>query len=925
MTEPLRNADMAPVFDALPGNYALLAPGADFSILAVSDLLLQMLRAARPAVLHQPVHALFAAGDGETAAESMRSLRQSLDKVQQTRQAEFIPALPIALPGAGSPGKTPCWDLCVKPVIDAGGALTGILLHAENVSRLRMVEQEKKANDALHRQILDSARDFAIVGTDLDGRITCWNEGARRVLGWSEQDMLGNTLDRFFTPEDLAQGRPATEMRLALENGHASDERWHVRRDGDRFWASGQLTPLKDDAGQVSGFVKMLRDQTERQLTTRALAESRHWIDSALDTGLIGFFEWDVVESRVFGDERFHVMYGMSPEQAQQGVSLSDVAARVHPDDRQALFRCLDKALEARADYTREFRVTCPNGDERWVLARARCYLRDGDKPLRYTGAAIDISASKLAEAQVRKLNARLAALVRERTSALRMREAQMRTIFETSHQFQSLLSPDGILLDTNPVSLAAIAASLPDVVGQPFCDTPWFAGSAEARDVIRASVASAAGGQAVRRELTVDMPDGRRSFDFAMRPIPGKDNTVIGIIAEATDTTGRRRTEEQLRQSQKMEAIGQLTGGIAHDFNNLLAGIIGSLDLMRHKFSAGQTQDHARYIAMATASAQRAATLTQRLLAFSRRQTLDLVAVDVNALVAGMADLLNRTLSRNIDLTFRLEPALWPAYTDANQLENALLNLALNARDAMTDGGKLVITTRNVMLDESYASTRPELEPGAYLMLSVSDTGGGMTPDVIAKAFDPFFTTKPIGQGTGLGLSMIYGYVKQSRGHVTIHSQPGEGSTITLYLPRHDADAAVAGAPLAAAALRVGRGERILVVEDEAPMRAIMVETLERLGYRTAQAGDATAALAMMGNGEAPDLLVTDMGLPGLSGRELAERARLLRPGMRVLFITGYAGPLVRAEFLDAGTDMLAKPFSLETFAAKVGAMLGT
>ncbi|SMP51514.1 PAS domain S-box protein [Noviherbaspirillum suwonense] len=917
MIEPPRKPDIAPAFDALPGPYALLAADADFAVVAVSDKLLQNMRRSRQAVLGQPVLSLFGSGDGT------RAMRNSLETVLSSRETDCIPATRLDLSGTGGHGEAQYWVFCNTPVFDQAAQLTGILLHVENVNRQLHPGAHRPAEEALNRQILDSARDFAIFGTDLDGRVTFWNEGASRVLGWSEAEMLGRESACIFTPEDVAQGLQAVEMRTALGHGQASGERWHVRRDGRRIWASGQLTQLTSAAGAPVGFVRILRDQTEQHLTAQALRESRHRLDSALDTGLVGFFEWDVVDGQVFGDERFAAMFGMAPLQARQGLTLPDLIALVHADDRQGLRRSLDTALETHADTTREFRVAAPDGSIGWVLMRARCYLQQHDKPLRYTGAAIDVSASKLAEAQVRKLNARLAALVQERTSALHMREAQMRAIFESSHQFQCLLSTDGIVLDANPVSLDAIGSRLPDVAGQPFHDTPWVARSGAARDVIRASLDQAAAGQTARRELTLELPDGKRHYDFAIRPVHGRDRTVIGIIAEATDTTGRRRAEEQLRQSQKMEAIGQLTGGIAHDFNNLLAGIIGSLDLMRHKFSAGQTQDHARYIDMATASAQRAATLTQRLLAFSRRQTLDLKAVDVNELVTGMADLLNRTLNKNIELTFRLAPDLAPAWTDANQLENALLNLAINARDAMTDGGKLTITTRNVTLDQAYASSRPELEAGAYLMLSVSDTGSGMTPDVIAKAFDPFFTTKPIGQGTGLGLSMIYGYVKQARGHVTIHSQPGLGSTITLYLPRHRSGMPDLDEQLPEAALPAGRGQRILVVEDETAMRAILVETLNGLGYRTGHAGDAAAALAAIDAGDAPDLLITDVGLPGLNGLQLAAQVRLRWPGTRVLFITGYAGPIARADFTGEGMDMIGKPFALDAFAVKVRDML--
>ena len=647
MKEPLREPEMALPFDALQGHYALLSPDDTFTVVAISDGLLEMMQGNRETLLGQPMLSLFATG------HDVRAMRSSLERVLRDHEPDSLPAVRMDLPGpgVGAGGKTHHWTFCNTPVFDQSGHLFGILLHAENVSRLLHAEQGRKADEALHRQILNSARDFAIIGTSLEGHVTFWNEGATRVLGWSEAEMLGQESACIFTPEDLAAAQPTLDRRVALEHGYASDERWHVRRDGRRIWASGQLTPLKSAGGEAIGFVRMLRDQTEQHLTAQALRESRHRLDSALDTGLVGFFEWDVVDGQVVGDERFAAMFGMAPSQARQGLSLPELIARVYPDDRQALRRCLDTALATHADTTREFRVVADDGSVGWVLLRARCDLQQQDKPLRYTGAAIDVSASKLAEAQVRKLNARLAALVQERTSALHVREAQMRAIFESSHQFQCLLSTEGIVLDANPVSLAAIGAQLQEVAGQPFQDTPWLARSGMARDTVRASMTMAAAGQAMRHELALELPGGKRHFDFAIRPVHGRDDKVMGIIAEATDTTGRRRAEEQLRQSQKMEAIGQLTGGIAHDFNNLLGGIIGSLDLMRHKFSAGQTQDHARYIDMATSSAQRAATLTQRLLAFSRRQTLDLKAVDVNELVAGMADLLHRTLERNIEL----------------------------------------------------------------------------------------------------------------------------------------------------------------------------------------------------------------------------------------------------------------------------------
>ncbi len=380
-----------------------------------------------------------------------------------------------------------------------------------------------------------------------------------------------------------------------------------------------------------------------------------------------------------------------------------------------------------------------------------------------------------------------------------------------------------------------------------------------------------------------------------------------------------RERAEDTLRHAQKMEAIGQLTGGLAHDFNNMLTGVLGALDLIQRRVASGRVNDLGRYVDAATSSANRAAALTHRLLAFARRQSLDPQPVDVNQLVCSMEDMLRRTMAEHIELSTRLQPDPWLAYTDAHQLENALLNLVINARDAMSEGGKLVIQTGCVQIK----SIKPDSpEPGDYVTLSVADNGTGMPPEVVAKAFDPFFTTKPIGQGTGLGLSMVYGFVKQTGGHVRIDSTPGEGTLITLFLPRNRAQGEHSETP-AEAALDV-RGaeadETVLVVEDEAAVRMLVVEVLQELGYRVIEAVDGSSALPHLAADQRIDLLVSDIGLPGLNGRQLAEVARQHRPDLRVLFITGYApNAEVRGEFLGPGMDMLAKPFSIDVLGSKV------
>jgi signal transduction histidine kinase/ActR/RegA family two-component response regulator len=382
---------------------------------------------------------------------------------------------------------------------------------------------------------------------------------------------------------------------------------------------------------------------------------------------------------------------------------------------------------------------------------------------------------------------------------------------------------------------------------------------------------------------------------------------------------------EEALRQSQKMEAIGQLTGGIAHDFNNLLTAVTGGLDLIETRLRQGRPDQVERYIDMARSGAKRAAALTQRLLAFARRQTLAPTPTDVDELVSGMQDMIDRTLGPAIDLTISGTDGLWPVMVDTPQLESALLNLCINARDAMPDGGRLAIATANLSFEAAEAAAQ-DLAPGDYVALSVTDTGSGMSPETLKRVFDPFFTTKPLGQGTGLGLSMIYGFTRQSGGQVQISSAPGQGTTVRLFLPRAKGGADQVGRSQAHAELsRSGAGETILVVEDEQPIRELVSDVLEHAGYSVLLASNGHAGIERLRTAEKVDLLITDVGLPGgLDGRQVADAGRAISRGLRTLFITGYAAnAAVRAGQLEPGMEVLTKPFGAEELARRVRAML--
>jgi len=410
----------------------------------------------------------------------------------------------------------------------------------------------------------------------------------------------------------------------------------------------------------------------------------------------------------------------------------------------------------------------------------------------------------------------------------------------------------------------------------------------------------------------------------FAWSAVPD-DDVASGIFyTVGRDITEEQNREEMLRQSQKMEAVGQLTGGLAHDFNNLLTGMMGNLELLQVRVARGRLDDLDRFITAAQGAGRRAAALTQRLLAFSRRQTLDPKPTEAHHLVHGMEDLLRRTVGPEIAVEVVDTPDLWPAMIDGTQLESALLNLSINARDAMPQGGRITIEAANKRLDHR-AALQHDMEPGEYLSICVTDTGTGMTPDVIERAFEPFYTTKPIGQGTGLGLSMVYGFARQSGGQVRIYSEVGMGTTVCIYLPRYHGIATASVAVEPASEPTKASGETVLVVDDEATIRHLIDEVLDEQGYTVIGAGDGAAGIKVLQSGAKIDLLITDVGLPnGMNGRQVADAARSFRPGLKVLFITGYAeNAAVGNGHLEPGMELLTKPFTIEALSMKVADIL--
>ena len=436
-------------------------------------------------------------------------------------------------------------------------------------------------------------------------------------------------------------------------------------------------------------------------------------------------------------------------------------------------------------------------------------------------------------------------------------------------------------------------------------------------------AVASALRGRRKQYEIRDSIAAQKRAADELDELVKERTRDLeLALNQLRSEVAERERAEDQLRQAQKMEAVGQLTGGIAHDFNNMLTGVIGSLDIIRRRIESGRLDDLDRFMNAASSSAQRAAQLTQRLLAFSRRQSLDPRPIDVNLLVRSLEDLILRTIGENIVLRLVLAEGLEPAVADANQLESAILNLAINARDAMPNGGALTVMTRAA---EVGRGDEDDLAAGDFVVITITDTGSGMSSETVKKVFEPFFTTKPIGQGTGLGLSMVYGFAKQSGGQAKIASRIGEGTAVSLYLPSAGPKPVQALAPEAGPEVPDGAGEWVLIVEDEHAVRQVLREALSELGYRTEEAADGQAALRLLASEKRFDMMISDVGLPGMNGRQLADEARRVRPNLPILFVTGYAHNAgIRSGFLGANMSMITKPFTLETVAGTVRRMLG-
>ncbi|WP_165961128.1 PAS domain S-box protein [Qipengyuania sediminis] len=1002
----------------------------DNPIIFANDAFLRLTGYARGEVLGR--NCRFLQGEG-TDPRSVRAVQEAIAEKRD---------IAIELLNYRKDGSTFHNALYLSPVLNEAGEIQFYFASQMDVSEQVVARTELHRNETELRLIVEGASDYAVIATDPERRVTNWSAGAERAFGWTAEEMIGESADVIFLPQDRQAGQPEKEARDAVARGYANDERWHQRKDGGQVFMNGAMHPLPLDAnGQPQGFLKIARDETERRQAHEARREIEERYRIAAQATNDAIWDWRIADGQVIWNEALGDLFGH-----RLGETSADWwLAQIHPEDRARIDRDIHAVIGTNGKaWSAEYRFRRADGSYAFVYDRGQV-LRDADgQPVRMIGAMLDLTERKAAEAELVRTNTLLKGVmeavpgvvyakdelgritsanrgtaeligkplaeiightddqyladkdqaaavmandrrimasgrtevieeivngadgtplvwlstkaplrdsdgnvvgligasidITQRKDAERRlkelndtletqvaeRTAERDRMWESSADLMVVVDFDGFIRRINPAWTARLGLTAGEVVNRHLREVVVGEDMADSLSALMETIE----GRPAVVENRLRHKDGSERW-FAWSAAPGNGvayATGRDITAEKEAAAELEQAQEALRQAQKMEAVGQLTGGLAHDFNNLLAGISGSLELMATRMAQGRVDEIERYLIAAQGAAKRAAALTHRLLAFSRRQTLDPKPTNIGALVAGMEDMVRRTVGPAISVESVAGGGVWSVLVDPNQLENALLNLCINARDAMPEGGKITIETSNRWLDERAAKAL-DLPAGQFVSLCVSDNGAGMSPDVVSKAFDPFFTTKPIGMGTGLGLSMIYGFARQSGGQVRIYSEAGKGTMVCIYLPRHHGESD--GAPQSDAALpgpaTLSGGGTVLVIDDEPLVRMLVVDALGDLGYDAVEAEDGPTGLKVLRSEQAIDLLITDVGLPnGMNGRQVADAARELRPGLKVLFITGFAeNAVLNHGHLDHGMQVLTKPFAVSDLGERITAMM--
>nr|WP_249788300.1 PAS domain S-box protein [Bradyrhizobium sp. NBAIM01] len=676
--------------------------------------------------------------------------------------------------------------------------------------------------------------------------------------------------------------------------------------DGETRWIRVVAKIERDKDGRAIRLVGAHIDITDQALARETLRESEERFRLIADSAPVPIWVTKLDRKRSFANQAYVDFVGLPYDQAID----FDWRKVLHPDD---LPHVLQQSVQGEASlkpFVLEARYKNAGGEWRWLRSESQPRWDATGKHIGFIGVAHDITVAKQAEIELRRLNETLEERIAERTAALEANEARLRAILETSNQYQGLVNLEGQLVYANKTALAGINASSSDVIGRPLWETPWFSATEGMGTLVREAFDTVLKGEAVRLEMRLRLPIGERDFDFGMRPVLDRQGNITGAVPEAVDITERRRGEEALRQSQKMEAIGQLTGGVAHDFNNLLTIIRSATDFLRRRELPEERRR--RYVDAISETVERASKLTAQLLAFARRQPLKPQIFNVGSQVEGVAQLVRPLVGARIEIAVEVQDADCFTVADIAQFEAALINLAINARDAMDGEGRLTIAVRKV---SGIPSLRAQsARRGDYVAISVTDTGSGIAPEHLEQIFEPFFTTKEVGKGTGLGLSQAFGFAKQSEGDIAVTSTQGEGATFTIYLPQAQSPATEKeAAALSHEAATTGRGYRVLVVEDDDEVGRFSTELLEDLGYVVRRVANANAALAILGENEfAVDLVFSDVIMPGMNGVELAGIIRERYPGLPVVLTSGYSNVL--AENAHRGFELIQKPYSVES-----------
>ncbi len=947
--------DFRALFEASPSPMLILDPG--LRIVAVNDAYQRATQTHRDTMVGHDVFEVFPDNPDDVGSTGVSNLRASLERVLALRRPDAMAIQKYDIrvsKGGATRFEARHWTPLNTPVLGADGEVQFIIHRVDDVTEhgslleqgevaQRLVAHQRaviaelgSANAALGEEIrartsaqealrdsrsyvrllLDSTAE-GLYAVDREGTTTLCNRAFLEMLGFgSEAEAVGRKLhgdihhahpDGSFYP---VADCPIYRCARTGEAAHVTGEVF-FRVDGTPLPVEYWAYPIWRE-GKLEGAICTFLDVSSRRQSEeaaraseaqfRALAQAMpNHVWASAPNGSLDWFNEGVYA------------YSGAPPGTLNGRGWE---ALVHRDDLELAGARWAESLATGKPYEVEFRLRRADGAYRWHLARAVPIHGEDGEIVRWVGANTDIEDQKAAADALKELNDALEARVEERT---RERDRAWRN----SQDLRVVIDEGGVFKDVSPASKSILGWTPDQMLGRTVFDF-----------LHPDDLEPTNGALDDAKQSVLPMFENRyRHKDGGYRWlswVAGPEGSLIyatgrNITAEKEQQAALAQAQEALRQSQKMEAVGQLTGGLAHDFNNLLTGISGSLEMMQTRMAQGRLGGIERYIDVAQGAARRAASLTHRLLAFSRRQTLDPKPTDVNRLVMGMEELIRRTVGPAVELEVVGASGLWTTLVDPSQLENGLLNLCINARDAMPDGGRLTIETANRWLDER-AAREQDLPPGQFISLCVTDTGTGMTAEVISRAFDPFFTTKPLGEGTGLGLSMIYGFARQSGGQVRIYSELGKGTTMCLYLPRHRSGPEAPHDPSIFDGARPGgSGEVVLVIDDEPSIRMLAAEVLEDAGYAVLEAAEGSAGLRLLRSDARIDLLITDVGLPGgMNGRQIADAARALRPDLKVLFITGYAeNAAVGNGHLEPGMQVLTKPFAIDVLRARIREMV--